>query len=256
MMRDWGADQLSRDKFLGGQLEIQQPKQGYRAGVDPVLLAASVPAVSGQSVLELGCGAGVASLCLARRVPGINLTGLEIQPEYASLARRNATENKIAMEIFTCDLSDLPASLREIQFDHVIANPPYFNREAGTAASEPGREIALGGPTPIDAWISCAAKRCKPKGYVTFIQRADRLPELLNAVELRLGGIEVLPLIPRIGRAAKLVLLRGRKGGRAEFRLHDSWVLHAGAEHDSDRENYTKATACVLRDGVPLHFSG
>ncbi len=56
-------EELSSDQFLGGALEILQPKAGYRAGVDPVLLAASVPAVAAVSILELGCGAGVASVC-------------------------------------------------------------------------------------------------------------------------------------------------------------------------------------------------
>lgn len=64
------SDLHSHDQFLGGRLMVAQPKTGYRAGVDPVLLAASVPAVRGESVLELGCGVGVASLCLAARVPG------------------------------------------------------------------------------------------------------------------------------------------------------------------------------------------
>ena len=68
---------LTRDKFLDGQLTILQPRYGYRAGVDPVFLAASVPAKPGQNVLELGCGAGVASLCLARRVSGLSLFGVE-----------------------------------------------------------------------------------------------------------------------------------------------------------------------------------
>ena len=58
-------DALSCDAFLGGRLRIWQPRAGYRAGIDPVMLAAAVPARPRQSVLELGCGAGTASLCLA-----------------------------------------------------------------------------------------------------------------------------------------------------------------------------------------------
>ncbi|MEY2961347.1 MAG: hypothetical protein RLZ60_1177, partial [Pseudomonadota bacterium] len=55
---------LSCDNFLNGKVRVWQPINGYRAGVDPVLLAAAVPAKSGQTVLELGCGVGTASLCL------------------------------------------------------------------------------------------------------------------------------------------------------------------------------------------------
>jgi len=87
------SDLHSYDQFLGGRLTVAQPKTGYRAGVDPVLLAASVPAGRGESVLELGCGVGVASLCLAARVPGLKITGVEIQPDAAILAAQNAQHN-------------------------------------------------------------------------------------------------------------------------------------------------------------------
>ena len=85
--------QVSVDGFLGGQLRLAQPKIGYRAGIDPVLLAAACPAQRGQEVLELGCGVGVASLCLGRRVPGLALHGVEILHDYAQMARENAARN-------------------------------------------------------------------------------------------------------------------------------------------------------------------
>jgi tRNA1(Val) A37 N6-methylase TrmN6 len=89
---------------------------------------------------------------------------------------------------------------------------------------------------------------------VTLIQRADRLPDLIAAMAAHLGSLEVLPLIPRQGRAARLVLMRGRKGGRAEFRLHDGVCLHAGAAHTRDGEDYTPAISAVLRDATGLPF--
>ena len=67
---------LTRDAMLGGKVQIWQPREGYRAGTDPVLLAASVEARAGQSVLELGCGGGAALCCLGARVPGVRLAGL------------------------------------------------------------------------------------------------------------------------------------------------------------------------------------
>jgi tRNA1Val (adenine37-N6)-methyltransferase len=55
------------DGFLGGKLQVEQPVSGYRAATDPVYLAAAVPAKAGQTVLDVGCGVGVASLCLGVR---------------------------------------------------------------------------------------------------------------------------------------------------------------------------------------------
>ncbi len=243
---------LTRDAFLGGRLQIWQPRNGYRAGVDPVLLAAAVHARSGQSVLELGCGAGVAMLCLARRVPGLDLTGVELQTAYADLARRNAQENGIAARIVQSDLTDLPDDLRARSFDHVIANPPYYQRRDGSAAADAGRDIALAGETPLDAWVDAAARRLAPKGYATFIQRADRLPDLLAAMQPRLGSLRLRPLQPRMGRPASLVIVQGRKGGRAGFELAAPITLHDGAEHLRDGDDYAPDIADVLRNGAAL----
>jgi len=125
----FAEDDLTCDAFLGGKLHLWQPRRGrgYRAGVDPVLLAASIEATAGQSVLELGCGVGAAVLCLGARVPGLTLTGCELQPAYAELARRNGGA---ALEVVEADLTDMPLHLRQRQFDHVLANPPYFDRAA------------------------------------------------------------------------------------------------------------------------------
>ena len=248
----WAEEDLSQDAFLGGQLTLTQPRRGYRAGIDPVLLAASVAAEPGQSLLDLGCGVGAAMLCAARRVPGLHVTGLERQAAYADLARRNGAANGIAAEVIAGDLAEMPAALRQRQFDHVIANPPYFDRQASTAAADPGREAALGEETPLAVWVAAAARRAAPKGSVTFIQRADRLPGLLSAMQGPLGSLVALPLIPRRGTPARLVLVRGRKGGRAGFRLADGWLLHEGARHDADRDSYTPETSGLLRDGHPL----
>ncbi|WP_270727464.1 tRNA1(Val) (adenine(37)-N6)-methyltransferase [Shimia sp. Alg240-R146] len=248
------TDAVTENAFLGGQLSLVQPKKGYRAGVDPVLLAASVPAKSGQSVLELGCGIGAASFCLAARVPGLQLAAIEIQPRYAELARENAARNGIEIDIFDGDLLALPEPLRQIQFDHVIANPPYFDREASTAAVDLGREVAMGEATPLADWVTTAARRLRQGGYASFIHRTERLPDLLSAMSGLLGSVQVAPLQAREGRASGLVLVRGRKGGRADFRLHAPILMHLGARHEADGESYTPQIRAVLRDGAPLPF--
>ena len=135
----WPEAELSADKFLGGRLVLRQPRKGYRAGADPVLLAAAVLARPGESLLDLGCGAGTAALCAGARVPGLRLAGLERQPAYAELARRNARENGLEMTVTCGDLSVMPEALRQQQFHHVIANPPI---SAATPLSAPGPTTA------------------------------------------------------------------------------------------------------------------
>lgn len=251
-MAGFSDKDLSCDGFLGGALRLWQPRKGYRAGLDPVLLAAAVPARPGQSVLELGCGAGAAILCLGTRVPGMRLTGVELQPDYADLARRNADLNDQTLQVIQADLTDLPDDLRQLQFDHVIANPPYFRAGAHTGAADLGRQTALGGETPLKDWIAVAAKRLVPRGYLHVIQRTDRLPEMLNACTGRLGSVEVLPLAARQSRAPDLILMRARKGGKAGFRLHAPLVFHLGDRHEQDGESYVPEISAILRHGQAL----
>ena len=247
-----GDGDLTRNAFLGGRIHLWQPRNGYRAGVDPILLAACVPARAGQAVLELGCGAGAAILALGARVPGLTLTGLELQPAYADLARRNAAENNLPLQVVTGDLTEMPASLRQCQFDHVIANPPYFDPARRSPSRDAGRELALAEDTALSAWLEAASRRLRPGGYAHVIHRIERLPDLLAACSGRLGSLEVLPLCARAGRAPKLMILRGRKGGRANFVLHPARILHEGAGHDRDRDSYLPDIASVFRNGAAL----
>lgn len=246
------SQKITENEYLGGKVRIRQPVSGYRAGVDPVLLAASIPAKSGQSVLELGTGVGTAALCLAARVPNLTISGIEIQPEYASLARDNGRLNGVAFEVVDADLSALPDSIKQKRFDHVIANPPYFDRSAGHAATNAGRETAMGENTPLSEWLSVAAKRVTPKGYVTFIHRAERLADLLAFLPTTLGSVQVQPFIPRQGRDANLILVRARHSGRAPLKLHAPILLHAGLTHVADAEDYTPEIKSVLRKGAAL----
>ena len=245
------AGTITQDALLGGRVRLAQPARGYRAGVDAVFLAAACPARPGQRVLDLGCGVGAAALCLAARVPGLVLAGVERDATAAALARANAQAAGVAMEVTTADIADLPADLRQARFDHVIANPPYFRRDASVPSGEAYREAAMGEATPLALWLEVAAKRLAPKGWLTLVHRPDRLADILGNLR-DLGSVAVQPLAPRAGRPAHLVLVRARKGGRAPLVLHAPLIVHAGAAHARDAEDYTPAIRAVLRDGAAL----
>ncbi|MCV6598830.1 MAG: methyltransferase [Mangrovicoccus sp.] len=243
---------LTEDYFLGGRLRLLQPGQGYRAGVDPVLLAAAVPAQPGERVLDLGCGVGAVALCLGARVRGLRLFGVDLLPENVDLARRNAQANDLPMEVVQGDVGALPAALRQQSFDHVVSNPPYFRRTAGPASDGVHRDTAMGEGLALSEWIEAGIRRVNPKGRLSLIMSAERLPEILAAFENRLGDVMVLPLAARVGRDAGRVIVTGRKGARAPFRLLAPLVLHVGDHHDGDREDYTAQTRAILRDGAAL----
>lgn len=238
--------------FLGGRLRVLQPRTGYRAGADPVFLAAAVDCVPGQRVLDLGCGVGTAMLCLLARVPGVSVTGIELQDDLARLAERNFERNGLSGDVVQADMTALPRELREQSFDHVMTNPPFFTREASSPSEVPGRERGRGETMTLQAWLDTALRRLAPGGSLTLINRIERLPECLALLGDRTGDIVVLPLAPRARRNAKLFVLSARKGAKGAFRLRSPFILHEGDRHERDGESYTREAQRVLRDGKGL----
>ncbi len=233
------------ETFLDGRVRVAQPQSGFRSGLDAVMLAAAVPARAGDQVLELGAGAGTASLCLAARVPGLAITGVELDPESIDLARRNALANGVDATFVAADIFDLPQDLKR-DFDHVFANPPFHGE--GHASPVPARAAALMDGGRLGDWLKLGLQRTVSGGYFTAILRADRLNEALAALPQR--GTCAFPLWPRAGEAPKRVIVQARKGSQAPFALLPGLLLHAG-------EGFiTPQADAVLRRGEPLALSG
>ncbi|MEM8554555.1 MAG: methyltransferase [Pseudomonadota bacterium] len=245
-------DELTHDAFLGGRVQAWQPRKGFRSGIDAVLLAAAVPAQPGQHVLELGCGVGVASLCLNARVPGLRLAGVDMQDAYVRLARRNASQAQANLTVEQSTIPDLPLDIRQTSFDHVFINPPYFDRDKGSDAADGGRDLARGGSTSMADWIDTATRRLKPGGVLTLVQRVAQLPVILASLSDRLGHVRVLPLAPRDTAPPSLFLLSATKGRRTPFELRPTCVLHSGPRHGAADNAYRPEIEAVLRHAAPL----
>ena len=227
--------------FLGGRVRVTQPQTGFRSGTDAVMLAAAVPAKSGDTALELGAGAGTASLCLAARVAGLIMTGIEIDLALVALANDNAAANRTACVFQAADIFDLPAPLR-LDFDQVFCNPPFH--DGGEAPPDPSRARALMDDGALIDWLRLGLKRTVAGGFFTTILRADRVAEALAV--LGGHGVHLLPLWPRAGVAAKRAILLVRKGSRAPFALLPGLVLH------TESGDYSPQAQAILRDGAML----
>lgn len=254
---DWsGGGAFTEDGFLDGRLRLLQPAKGYRAGIDAVLLAASIPARAGERVLEAGAGVGVASLCLAARVPGAGIAGLELQGELVHVARENARRNGLQSR-FTAIEGDVGLPVRDLvalglepqSWHHVFANPPFHDPARAAMPPDAGKaqaHLTLG--SDLADWVRFACVMVRPKGTVSFIHRADALASLLAALEGHVGNIEIFPLWPAAGKPASRVILRGQRGSRGPLTLRAGLVLHG---RDG---RFTERAEAILRHGAALVF--
>ena len=246
---------MTDDGFLDGRIQILQPRDGYRAATDPVFLAAAMRAKAGETVLEIGCGVGVALACLLHREQVI-AKGLEIQQDYAGLAQQNMLRNGLTAEIVQGDLTDMPATFRAQSFDHVMMNPPFYQAARHSAPKDHGKTTAfLEGEATLQDWITTGLRRLKPLGWFTIIHRAERLNEILAGLS-KTGDIQILPLAPRCGQAAKRVIVQARKGAAGPLKLHAPLVLHTGTVHTTDGDDFSQPARAILRDGKALVITG
>jgi tRNA1(Val) A37 N6-methylase TrmN6 len=248
-MEDASGMPVSEDALLGGRVRLRQPVDGARVSIDPVFLAASVPVEPGQGVLDIGCGTGAAMLCVAAREPQCRVTGLERQRELVRVAGDNVILNGMASRasVMVGDLLNPPPRISAGAFDHVIANPPYLNRERANETANPGRaEATIEGDAELGDWIRFALTMAKPKGTITLIHRADRIDAVLGQIAGRAGEVVVFPLWPGIGKPASRIIVRARKAVASPARLAVGLVLH---EADG---RFSQAAEAVLRGGEAL----
>jgi tRNA1(Val) A37 N6-methylase TrmN6 len=224
----------TEDAFLGGRLKLLQPRDGHRAGLDAVLLAAAVRALGKVKVLDAGAGPGIVGLALAARLPDVDVAGVEIEPELVRLAQRNAERSGLAARVRIVE-GDLTAPLAALEakgvvresFDIVVANPPYLDAEASLASPLALQARASTMPEAgLGRWARFFAAMARPDGMLYLIHRADQLKSILDALDGRFGGLEIMPLYPRASAPAHRLIVRGRKGSRAALTLLPGLAIH------------------------------
>ncbi|WP_051341087.1 tRNA1(Val) (adenine(37)-N6)-methyltransferase [Azospirillum halopraeferens] len=247
-----GHDHLhTEDSLLGGRVRLVQPRHGYRAAVDPVLLAAATDARTGDRVLDVGTGTGAAALCLAARVPGARITALEKETDSAELARHNVALNGATgrVLVYAGDLLRPPPILAPGSFDRVMMNPPYLRADAATHPPGAARAAAhVEGEARLADWIAFAAAMVRSRGHLTLIHRADRVDEIMALLHGRFGGIVLFPVWPAPGEEARRILVAAQRGGRGPARLAAGLALHGGDGA------FTPEAEAVLRDAAALRL--
>lgn len=248
------ASAVTTNSFLGGQIRLQQPRRGHRAGTDAVLLAAAVPMAISGLVLDIGSGVGAAGLAVAILRPEVVLGLVEIDPGLAPLAADNLALNGLAERghVHLADVLDREsrcrAGLVEGCANVVVTNPPFFDpaqaRHSPQAAKRSAHVMQTSGPAALEAWIGACVALLAEGGLFIIIHRPDVLPVIVRASD-GLGGLTLLTVHPQREKPASRILLRGRKGSRAPFAIAPPLILHAGDSFSEEAEAIHRGQAVL-----------
>ena len=241
------------DDFLGGRISLYQPREGYRANIDSVLLASAVNAEAGQHVLELGCGVGTVIYCLKARIPDVEVVGVEIQKRYAQLAALNAKRNNFRAKIVPVCITKIPSEYKKSPFHFVILNPPYRKSSNSVPPRNIERDISTReSELKLADWIKVAISRCAFNGQVVLIHDAERLQDVLKAFASTMGNVCILPLSSHKKQNAKRILIRATKGSRGALSILPPLVIHKNESDIASGENYSLKVKKILSQGTIL----
>lgn len=253
MAAEGGA--TSENAVLGGRLVLRQPLSGHRVGHDAILLAAATSAREGDHAVDLGAGVGAAGLALARRVEGVSVSLVEIDPELSALSRGNAGRNGLASSVRSICLdvaapvaAFAAAGLDDVSADHVLMNPP-FNAVANPSPDAGRRRAHNAEQGTLREWVRTASRLLRPSGVLTLIWRADGAAEVLAELAPGFGALSLLPVYGKPHTPAIRILFRAVKASRAPLAILSGLLL-------ADLQGKPTAEADdVLRNGAPLSLA-
>lgn len=231
------ADDATLDAFHRGAFHLVQPRRGHRAGMDAMMLAASVPSPFKGRLADLGAGAGAAGLAVAARCPDAAVALVERDPEMAGYARRSIAHEAnnaalrervsvIEADVTLTGKARIAAGLADTSFDFALMNPPFnaaVDRPSPDALRRSAHVMEDG---LFEGWLRTAAAIVRPRGGLSVIARPGSLPAILAALQGRFGGAQIVPIQPRAHEPAIRIVVRAVRGSRAGLALMPALVIH------------------------------
>lgn len=203
----------------------------FKLGTDTVLLADFARTAGAKRGIDLGCASGAAMLLLLAKEETLHMTGLEIVPEAAELARENLAANGLTERggIVTGDIRDHRSLFRAGSFDLLVCNPPYFPQGSGAVPQDAARAAARGELLcTMEEICAAAAFLLRTGGGAFLVHRPERLSELFCA--LASHGLEPkrLRLVCRGTESAPtLALVEARRGGKPGLKIEPALYLRS-----------------------------
>ncbi len=223
------ADERIDDLQYKG-LRLIQKTDGFRFGVDAVLLSHFAQVNKGGSVIDLGTGTGIIAVLLAAKKNPGKVVGLEIQPEIAGMAARSVELNGLGekVSIVQGDIRDAAGMFGASSFDAVVTNPPYMTKGGGLLNPADSKAISRHELlcTLADV-VSAAGKLLRPGGKFSMVHRPQRLADIICTMRENSIEPKLLRFVhPSPGKKPNLILICGTKNGNPELRVQEPLYVY------------------------------
>lgn len=228
-MKEWIKEDESLEDLQNGYYLIQK-KEGFRFGVDAVLLSDFAKVKKGEKVLEMGSGTGIIPILLAAKYKPARIEAMEIQEHMAEMGNRSLQLNKLDgfVHISHLDLKDGVSKFGKAVFDVIVTNPPYMKAASGINCPQEERNIAcFEVKCTIEDVVNSARDMLRTGGRFYMVHRADRLADIIFA--MRTSGLE--PKLIRFVQSKPrskphLILICGVRNGGPELRFEEPLIIY------------------------------
>ncbi len=210
-------DENLDDLQLKGLMLIQK-KDGFKFGVDAVLLSHFANVKKKHRVIDLCTGTGIIPFLLEGKYSPKDILGIEIQDEFVDMANRSATLNKTHnISFISEDLKNLKALKNIDKADVITVNPPYKLNNAGIV--NPSDKLAIARHEimcNLENVIEASRILLKDNGRIYMVHRPERLADIITLMrKYKIEPKRIQMVHPKLGKAPNIVLVEGQRDGGA-----------------------------------------
>lgn len=237
-------DEVVDDLQLKG-LNLIQKKDGFKFGIDAVLLSDFACVKNKHKVIDLCTGTGIIPFLIYGKYEPQSVYGLEIQDDMVEMAKRSVKLNSLEEKVFFLneDLKNIEFLKYLEKFDVVTVNPPYKLNNAGII--NPNDKLAIARHEilcNLEDVISASRVLLKDNGRLFMIHRPERLADIFTLMrKYKIEPKRVRMIHPKMGKAPNIVLVEGQRDGGAYLKWEAPLYVY------DDNGNYTKEIDSIYR---------
>lgn len=212
-------------------LQIIQDKEGFRFGIDSILLSDFAKDIKENSkVLDLGTGTGIIATLLCKKNKLKEIIGIEIQEEIAKMAEQSIKLNKLEekFKIINTDIKNIPQILPKQEFNAIVTNPPYKKKQTGLTNQNQKQLISRHETTAtLEDFIQTSNKMLKDQGSLYMVHRPDRLVDIIELLRKNKLEPKTIKFVhPNVKQSPNLILIKATKNARPFLKIEKPLYIY------------------------------